>query len=67
MGCARLDLLVDVLGSEHLLLGTDWPFPMGADTAEAAMSGLSPELQNLARTDSPRRVFGERIRGPRKR
>lgn len=64
---AALDLLVAVLGREHLLLGTDWPFPMGADTAKAAMAGLSPELRHLARTDSPRRVFGERIRGPRKR
>lgn len=26
-----LDLAVEVFGSDHMLLGSDWPFPMGLE------------------------------------
>lgn len=28
---ALVDLAVDIFGEEHVLLGSDWPFPMGTD------------------------------------
>lgn len=58
---AALRLVRDVLGAERILLGSDWPFPMGADAVARALDGLAPDEARAARVDNPRRCFGDRL------
>lgn len=55
---AQLSALVDILGSERILLGSDWPFPMGSVSASASLHGIDAEIARLIRHDNPRRIFG---------
>lgn len=60
----QLAATVELVGSERLLLGSDWPFPMGTDSADHDMADLEPELIGRARVDNPMRVFGDRLANP---
>jgi aminocarboxymuconate-semialdehyde decarboxylase len=54
-------LLVEVIGKDRILLGSDWPFPMGADSADADLGAFDPETARLVREDNARHVFGDRL------
>lgn len=54
---AVLDLLVRTIGTDHLLLGSDWPFPMGAPDADHDLGHLAPESRRRIRTVNAAAVF----------
>ncbi len=57
----QLAAIVDVVGPDQVLLGSDWPFPMGTQSAEDDLGSLSSELASAARIGNPQRVFGSRL------
>lgn len=47
-----VDLAVAVLGADRLLLGSDWPFPMGLDDPSSAVAHLAPDVrERIARVN----------------
>jgi aminocarboxymuconate-semialdehyde decarboxylase len=56
---AALRLVREVVGPDRVLLSTDWPFPMGADSIE--LDGLSVPEARAVRVDNARRCFGDRL------
>jgi len=61
---AFLRTIIDVVGDDRILLGSDWPFPMGAPSAAHDISELSPALQKKIRKTNAEQLFGSRLRGP---
>lgn len=57
---AYVDFLVVTLGSDRLVLGSDWPFPMGTDSAQDAIDHLSEDLLTAIRSTNPRRILDRR-------
>ena len=53
---ANVDLARRVFGDDRLLLGSDWPFPMGLEDPRAPLSHLSPELRERIARDNPQRL-----------
>lgn len=53
-----LELLVKTVGEDKLLLGSDWPFPMGTASADDDLQYLPSDTQEKVRTDNATRVFG---------
>lgn len=51
---AALDLALDVFGADHVILGTDWPFPMGSLDPDALLVGLSHEARFAVRESNLR-------------
>ncbi|MEV6240767.1 amidohydrolase family protein [Lentzea sp. NPDC051838] len=41
-----VDLAISTFGADHLLLGSDYPFPMGLDNPFEPLAGLDPELRS---------------------
>jgi aminocarboxymuconate-semialdehyde decarboxylase len=58
---AQLDAIVSLLGIGRLLLGSDWPFPMGAPAADYDIGHLDERLLQTIRSENPERVFGARL------
>ena len=58
---AYLDMLLAILGAERILFGSDWPFPMGASSAEHDLGPLTDELKQRIRRTNAETVFGERL------
>ncbi len=58
-----IDFLIDTVGVDRLLLGSDWPFPMGTDAAEDDVGHLSDEARGAIRVGNVERVFGVPIAG----
>ncbi|MBG6096840.1 amidohydrolase family protein [Nocardioides luteus] len=54
---AVVDLAVGIFGEEHILLGSDWPFPMGTDDPIALIQHLDGEFVERVATDNPAKVF----------
>lgn len=54
---AYIDFLVEALGADRLLLGSDWPFPMGTDAAEDCIGHLPPHLLEAVRSRNVSRIF----------
>ena len=59
---AYIDFLIDTLGLDRLLLGSDWPFPMGTSRAEADIEHLDDATRSAVREGNVERVFGRAIR-----
>lgn len=59
-----LKAIVALVGPDRLLLGSDWPFPMGTNSAEDDLGSLEPGVVRAARIDNPRRVFGKSLQRP---
>ena len=57
-------MLMEVLGADRILLGSDWPFPMGADSADADLGAYAPETVETIRRQNAERVFGCRLKWP---
>ncbi|MEQ9811874.1 MAG: amidohydrolase family protein [Azospirillaceae bacterium] len=57
---AQLGATIHLLGPERILLGSDWPFPMGTPDADHDIGGLDAETRARIRTRNPRAVFALR-------
>jgi aminocarboxymuconate-semialdehyde decarboxylase len=58
---AALRFLIDLVGANHVMIGTDYPFDMGPDDPVGfveSMSDLSPEEKNMIRSDNARDFLG---------
>ncbi|RAI43553.1 amidohydrolase family protein [Rhodoplanes roseus] len=55
---AYLDFLIAVMGPDRIVLGSDWPFPMGADAAEHDLGRLTTGMKRRIRFDNARAAFG---------
>lgn len=53
---ANVELARRVFGDSQLLLGSDWPFPMGLTDPRAPISHLDAEIQENIARDNPRRL-----------
>jgi aminocarboxymuconate-semialdehyde decarboxylase len=58
---ALLQTIIEVIGDDRILLGSDWPFPMGAPSAAHDIGGLDPALQHKIRKTNAERLFGSRL------
>lgn len=50
-------LLVETFGLDNILLGSDWPFPMGAPDADHDIGHMDDATRTKLRVANPRRVF----------
>jgi len=57
-----LALILAVLGEDRVLLGSDWPFPMGSPDAAHDIGHLPQALQHRLRAENVHSLFGERLR-----
>ncbi|WP_320066094.1 amidohydrolase family protein [Micromonospora sp. RTGN7] len=55
---AVVDLAVSVFGADRLVLGSDWPFPMGTDDPAAAVSHRGADHARQVATDNAARALG---------
>jgi len=58
---AYLTAIIDIIGSDRILLGSDWPFPMGASSAEHDLAHLDIALKRKIRKTNAEHVFGPRL------
>lgn len=56
-----LSAVIDAVGEDHILLGSDWPFPMGAASADHDIGHLSHEQKRKIRKTNAEHVFGTRL------
>lgn len=53
---ANIDLARHVFGDDRLVLGSDWPFPMGLEDPREPIRHLEPELQHRIARLNPQRL-----------
>ncbi|GGM23786.1 amidohydrolase [Micromonospora yangpuensis] len=53
-------VVAEVFGTDRLLLGSDWPFPMGTDDPAAFLGGRDDPLARQAATANAAAAFGSR-------
>ena len=58
---AFLKNVMEVIGEDKIVLGSDWPFPMGARTAEDDIGHLDEALRRRIRKDNALAAFGIRL------
>lgn len=58
---AYLGYLIDTLGLERILYGSDWPFPMGWKSAEEGLGDLDEQFARAIRKTNAEAVFGGRL------
>jgi aminocarboxymuconate-semialdehyde decarboxylase len=58
---AFLRTVIDIIGEDRILLGSDWPFPMGASTADGDLGALDAPLKTRIRKINAETVFGSRL------
>ena len=59
---AALRFLVDTIGADHILLGTDYPFEMGDEDPVGlvdSVPGLEPAQREAILSDNAKRLFGQ--------
>lgn len=56
-----LQTVIATIGSDRILLGSDWPFPMGAPSAEHDLADLNASTKREIRKTNAERVFGSRL------
>lgn len=61
---AYLATIIEIIGEDRVLLGSDWPFPMGAASAEHDLAHLDPALKCKIRKTNAEQVFGARLIAP---
>lgn len=54
---AVVDLALKVLGADKMVLGSDWPFPMGAPEVRATVKHLDAEVRTGIERDNPGRLL----------
>lgn len=55
---AAVDHAVTTFGADKLVLGSDWPFPMGSDDPRTLIAHLDPALQDAVAVDNARAALG---------
>lgn len=58
---AFLDYVINTIGPDRILLGSDWPFPMGAPNAEHDIGHLDETLRQRIRRTNAEKAFGNRL------
>jgi aminocarboxymuconate-semialdehyde decarboxylase len=61
---AYLDYLIETVGVDRIVLGSDWPFPMGSDDAARDIGQLPAEIQLTIRKTNAERLFSTRLTTP---
>jgi aminocarboxymuconate-semialdehyde decarboxylase len=56
-----LAAVIEIIGEDRILLGSDWPFPMGAPSAEHDIGQLSHAQKLKIRKANAENVFGARL------
>jgi aminocarboxymuconate-semialdehyde decarboxylase len=59
---AFLDYVINTIGHDRILLGSDWPFPMGAPNAEHDIGHLDVTLRQRIRRTNAEKAFGNRLK-----
>ncbi|HZP70669.1 MAG TPA: amidohydrolase family protein [Pseudolabrys sp.] len=59
---AFLDTVIRTIGEDKVLLGSDWPFPMGAPDAEHDLGSLDEALRLQIRKTNAEQAFGGRLK-----
>jgi aminocarboxymuconate-semialdehyde decarboxylase len=59
---AFLDYVIKTIGHDRILLGSDWPFPMGAPNAEHDIGHLDESLRRRIRRTNAEKAFGNRLK-----
>ena len=57
-----LDAIIKTIGKNRVLLGSDWPFPMGAPSAEHDIGHLDEKLRLQIRKINAENAFGVRLK-----
>lgn len=58
---AYLAAIIEIVGDDRILLGSDWPFPMGAPSAEHDLGHLPLEMKLKIRKTNVEGLFGPRL------
>jgi len=58
---AWLAAIIDIIGPDRVLLGSDWPFPMGAPSADHDLGALPSALRLQIRETNAEQAFGKRL------
>lgn len=56
---AVIDLALRVFGPDRIVLGSDWPFPMGSPDPGAVLAHLAPALQERVATTNAAGLLGD--------
>jgi aminocarboxymuconate-semialdehyde decarboxylase len=59
---AFLDAIIKTIGDDRILLGSDWPFPMGTPTADHDLGHLDEALRRRIRKSNAEQAFGHRLK-----
>jgi len=60
-----LETIIKMIGESKILLGSDWPFPMGAPSAEHDLGHLDEKLRLQIRKTNAEEAFGVRLKTQR--
>jgi aminocarboxymuconate-semialdehyde decarboxylase len=58
---AWLTAIIEIIGPDRVLLGSDWPFPMGAPSADHDLGALPSALRLQIRKANAEQAFGKRL------
>ena len=58
---AWLAAIIEIIGADRVLLGSDWPFPMGAASADHDLGALPSALRLQIRKTNAEQAFGKRL------
>ncbi len=56
-GAAGLELVASVFGDDHILFGSDWPFPMGITAPGEMLADIDPDLRKQIFVNNPRQLI----------
>lgn len=59
---AFFDAIIKIIGDDRILLGSDWPFPMGAPNADHDLGYLDEALRRRIRKSNAEQAFGDRLK-----
>jgi aminocarboxymuconate-semialdehyde decarboxylase len=59
---AFLDAIIKTIGDDRILLGSDWPFPMGAPNADHDLGHLDEAVRRRIRKTNAEQAFGSRLK-----
>jgi aminocarboxymuconate-semialdehyde decarboxylase len=57
-----LAALIAIIGDDRILVGSDWPFPMGNPSANHGLEHLDPAVKRRIRKLNAEAAFGDRLR-----
>lgn len=61
---AVVDLAISVFGQDRILLGSDWPFPMGSDNPVGQIKHRGHEFVRRVAVQNPETLLGNRMLAP---